>query len=48
MAWQALADSAERGHLLGDVPALFLIAIVLGVLMQMGSGDRVASTAGTG
>jgi hypothetical protein len=30
MAWQALGDAAERGHLLGDVPALFLIAIVQG------------------
>jgi len=33
MAAQALSDPAERGHLIGDVPALFLIAIVLGVLM---------------
>jgi hypothetical protein len=41
MAWQGFSDAAERGHLLGDVPALFLIAIVLGVLMQMGSSDRV-------
>ena len=48
MAWQAVDDSAERSHLLGDVPALFLIAIVLGVLMQMGSGDRVAATTATG
>jgi hypothetical protein len=48
MAWQIVDDSAERGHLLGDVPALFLIAIVLGVLMQMGSGDRVAATTATG
>jgi hypothetical protein len=48
MAWQALDDSAERGHLLGDIPALFLIAVVLGVLMQMGSGDRMASTTLTG
>ena len=48
MAWQVLDDPAERGHLLGDVPALFLIAIVLGVLMQMASGDRVAPSTGTG
>jgi hypothetical protein len=48
MAWQAVDDSAEQNHLLADVPALFLIAIVLGVLMQMGSGDRVASTTATG
>ena len=32
MAAQAFVDPAERGHLLGDVPALFLIAIVLGSL----------------
>jgi hypothetical protein len=30
MALQAFGDPAEQGHLLGDVPALFLIAIVLG------------------
>ena len=33
MAAQSLTDGAERGHLIGDVPALFLIAIVLAVLM---------------
>jgi hypothetical protein len=33
MAFQSFNDAAERGHLLGDVPALFLIAIILGVLM---------------
>jgi FtsH-binding integral membrane protein len=33
MAVQAIWDSEERGHLLGDVPALFLIAIVLAFLM---------------
>jgi uncharacterized protein DUF6632 len=48
MAWQAFADPAERGHLLGDVPALFLIAIVLAALMQVGSSDRVAPAAATG
>ena len=48
MAWQSFGDPAERGHLLGDVPALFLIAIVLGVLMQMGSSDRVAVAAAAG
>jgi hypothetical protein len=48
MAWQAFGDPAERGHLLGDVPALFLIAIVLGVLMQMGSSVRVTGAAAGG
>ena len=33
MAVQSFSDAAERGHLLADVPALFVIAIVLGVLM---------------
>lgn len=33
MAAQSLTDGAERGHLIGDVPALFLIAIILAVLM---------------
>jgi hypothetical protein len=32
MAVQAVIDPAERGHLLGDVPAMILVAIVLGVL----------------
>ena len=33
MGVQALTDTAERGHLVGDVPALILVAIVLTVLM---------------
>ena len=33
MGVQALMDTAERGHLVGDVPALILVAIVLAVLM---------------
>jgi hypothetical protein len=33
MAAQALGEPMERGHLLGDVPALFLVAIILGALM---------------
>jgi len=33
MAVQSLSDPAERGHLAGDVPVLFFIAIVLAVLM---------------
>ena len=48
MALQAFSDPAERDHLLADVPALFLIAIVLGVLMQIGSSDRVTAAAAGG
>jgi len=33
MAVQSFNDVEERGHLLGDVPALILIAIILAVLM---------------
>lgn len=32
MAVQAVIEPAERGHFLGDIPALLLVAIVLGVL----------------
>ena len=34
MAVEAIADPAERGHLVGDVPALLLVAVVLGALMS--------------
>ena len=33
MAVQAIGDDAERGHLVGDVPALLLVAAVLGFLV---------------
>lgn len=32
MAVQVEVDPAERGHLVGDIPALILVAIVLGFL----------------
>jgi FtsH-binding integral membrane protein len=32
MTYQALADVGQHGHLMGDVPALLLIAIVLAAL----------------
>ena len=47
MAWQAFTDPAERGHLIADVPALFLIAIVLAALMQAGSSERATTAAST-
>lgn len=40
MAVQAVVDGHEMSHMLGDVPALFLVAIVLGYLS---SGAPVAS-----
>ncbi|HEY7205775.1 MAG TPA: DUF6632 domain-containing protein [Methylomirabilota bacterium] len=33
MAVQAFGDPMERGHLLGDVPALLIVAVALAVLM---------------
>ena len=40
MGVQGLSDTAERGHLVGDAPALILVAIILAVLMP-----RTATTA---
>lgn len=34
MAIQALRQPMQHGHLVGDVPALLVVAIVLGVLMS--------------
>jgi hypothetical protein len=43
MAWQSLTDSSEHGHMLGDVPALLVGALVLGVLMPRGAeADKLA------
>ena len=39
MGAQAFHDAAERGHLIADVPALFLVAIVLAVLMPRSAKD---------
>ena len=40
MAVQALSDANERGHLLGDVPALLIVAAVLAVLMRRADAPR--------
>jgi hypothetical protein len=40
MAVQALNDPGERGHLLGDVPALVIVAIVLAALTPRGAPAR--------
>jgi len=44
MAWEAMRNPAMNGHLTGDVPALLLVAAVLGYLMISGERRRVAST----
>ncbi len=42
MAVQALGDPMHGGHLLSDVPALLLVALVLGVLSR-GTGGAAAT-----
>jgi hypothetical protein len=37
MAAQSVVYPEHRGHLLGDVPALLIVAVVLGFLMPRGS-----------
>ena len=43
MAVHAFRDSAERGHLLGDVPVLAVVGIVLLVLLSK-AGDAASAT----
>jgi hypothetical protein len=44
MAVQAVSDPAETGHLLGDVPALLLVAMALALLTPRGA--RVSAITG--
>jgi hypothetical protein len=44
MAVQAMKAPSEHGHLLGDVPALLLVAVVLGILMPRGNAAESAKT----
>jgi hypothetical protein len=39
MAMQSLANEHHAGHLLGDVPALILVAIVLSTLLLTSEGS---------
>jgi len=43
MAVQAMNMPMEHGHLLGDVPALILVAVVLAVLMPRGAATGSAT-----
>lgn len=42
MAVQAFSMPMEHGHLYGDIPALLLVAIVLGLLMPRGGAEASA------
>ena len=39
MAAQALQDAHHMGHMFGDVPALLLVALVLGLLMPKATAE---------
>jgi hypothetical protein len=43
MGIQAILDTAERGHLVGDVPALAIVGIVLLILAPKNSTSRTAT-----
>jgi len=43
MAAQAIGDESEHGHLVGDVPALLLVAVVLGVLARRRDSSQSSS-----
>jgi len=45
MAVQAMNMPAEHGHLLGDIPALLLVAVVLAILMPRGASAEMAKAA---
>ena len=42
MTVQALQAPTEHGHMFGDIPALFFVAILLGVLTPRGAGAASA------
>jgi hypothetical protein len=44
MGAMALQDPAERGHLVGDVPILLLIALALGILTRRAESEPVVRT----
>lgn len=44
MSWQAVQQPMHRGHLVGDVPALVIIAAALGLLMRRAQIARRATS----
>ena len=45
MAYQSLASPMNHGHLVGDVPALFIVAAVLAVLTPRGQSAALTQAA---
>jgi hypothetical protein len=48
MAVQAIKEPAYGGHLLGDVPALLLVTVALGVLLPLAERDGQAGVVRAG
>ena len=46
MTVQGIADPAERGHLVGDVPALLLVAALLAFLTRLAASSTQATSLG--
>lgn len=46
MTVQAISAPAEHGHLLGDIPALAIVAVALAVLTPRGAAAKTTSPAG--
>lgn len=45
MTWQAISNSIEHGHLMGDVPALVIVAILLAAFTPRGAAAQEVRTA---
>jgi len=45
MAVQAIKAPREHGHLLGDIPALVIVAVALAMLTPRGEAAELARTA---
>ena len=45
MAFQAMGDPMQRGHLLGDVPALLLVTVAFAVLLPRAQREDAAASA---
>ena len=45
MTWQSFAQPVHKGHLVGDVPALLLVAAALALLTSRAQKARAAAAA---
>jgi hypothetical protein len=43
MTWESFRTPGMKGHLIGDVPALFIAAVVLAALMTRVSSARAVA-----